>query len=94
MPLLDSLDDGAALVGAVNTVACATGRLIGYNTDMAGFRDSFAQRIAGSCVVARVLAAREPVGQARRWAALFCRAFVPNDWRIADVRRDRAENVG
>src|SRR5262245_18182330 len=43
LPLLDSIDDGAVLVGAVNTVAMRDGRLVGYNTDMIGFRDSFAR---------------------------------------------------
>ncbi|MFN3459173.1 MAG: shikimate dehydrogenase, partial [Novosphingobium sp.] len=40
VPLLDELDDTALAVGAVNTVSIHDGRLIGYNTDMAGFRDS------------------------------------------------------
>src|SRR5512139_3010553 len=42
IPLLDAVDSGAVDVGAVNTVAMRDGRLVGYNTDMAGFRDSFA----------------------------------------------------
>ncbi len=40
LPLLDSLDESAITVGAVNTVAIRQGKLIGFNTDMAGFRDS------------------------------------------------------
>lgn len=40
IPLLDALDDSAASVGAVNTVAMRDGQLIGYNTDMSGFRAS------------------------------------------------------
>src|SRR5690242_20058009 len=48
MPLLDSIDDGAVLVGAVNTVAMRDGRLIGYNTDRLGFRDSFARGLPGA----------------------------------------------
>lgn len=47
MPLLDALDDTAASVGAVNTVAMRDGRLIGYNTDMSGFRDSLATGLPG-----------------------------------------------
>src|SRR5262245_7694197 len=42
MSLLDEIDESAVLVGAVNTVAMRDGKLVGYNTDMAGFRDSFA----------------------------------------------------
>lgn len=37
IPLLDGLDSRAALYGAVNTVRCEGGRMIGYNTDCAGF---------------------------------------------------------
>lgn len=37
LPLLDALSDEAARVGAVNTVHVADGRLIGHNTDGAGF---------------------------------------------------------
>ena len=37
MPLLDGLDDAARAVGAVNTVVLEDGRLVGHNTDAAGF---------------------------------------------------------
>src|SRR5689334_17575670 len=47
MPLLDAIDEGALLVGAVNTVAMRDGRMVGYNTDMIGFRDSFARELPG-----------------------------------------------
>jgi shikimate dehydrogenase len=40
LPFLDELSEGAELVGAVNTVAMRDGALIGFNTDMEGFRDS------------------------------------------------------
>ncbi|MDE2561602.1 MAG: shikimate dehydrogenase [Sphingomonadales bacterium] len=39
IPLLDELDESAAAVGAVNTVQMRGGKLTGYNTDMAGFRE-------------------------------------------------------
>ncbi|MBO9581692.1 MAG: shikimate dehydrogenase [Sphingobium sp.] len=42
IPVLDDLSRNAAMVGAVNTIAMRDGRLIGHNTDMEGFRDSFA----------------------------------------------------
>lgn len=35
--MLDEIDDSAACVGAVNTVKLDAGKLIGYNTDAAGF---------------------------------------------------------
>lgn len=45
IPLLDDLDESAALVGAVNTIAMRDGRLTGHNTDMRGFRDSMAEEL-------------------------------------------------
>ena len=41
IPLLDSLSEGAARVGAVNTIAFRDGRPHGYNTDVTGFAASF-----------------------------------------------------
>ncbi len=37
MPLLDDLDPAARRAGAVNTIVSRDGRLIGFNTDIAGF---------------------------------------------------------
>lgn len=37
IPYMDSVDNAAAIIGAVNTVANNNGRLIGYNTDATGF---------------------------------------------------------
>lgn len=41
MPHLDQIDDGAARVGAVNTVVFRDGKTCGYNTDLWGFAQSF-----------------------------------------------------
>lgn len=38
MPFLDSLNDEAAVIGAVNTVVNSNGKLTGYNTDVVGLR--------------------------------------------------------
>lgn len=40
LPFLDELSAGASAVGAVNTILINSGRLIGYNTDVAGFETS------------------------------------------------------
>lgn len=40
LPYLSELSAEAAAIGAVNTVKVRDGRLIGYNTDCAGFRES------------------------------------------------------
>ena len=47
---LDELDDSASIVGAVNTVAIRGGRLIGYNTDMSGFRQSVVEGLDGAAM--------------------------------------------
>lgn len=39
MPYLDEIDPAALSIGAVNTLLCRDGRLIGYNTDFYGMRD-------------------------------------------------------
>ncbi|MFT6149705.1 MAG: shikimate dehydrogenase [Saprospiraceae bacterium] len=40
IPFLDELDEGAAAIGAVNTIKNQGGRLIGFNTDVHGFEQS------------------------------------------------------
>ena len=41
MKYLDRIDDKAIAIGAVNTVINVNGKLIGYNTDVDGFVESF-----------------------------------------------------
>jgi shikimate dehydrogenase len=41
LPLLDELSDEAAAIGAVNTVVCRDGRLVGHNTDCSGWSWGF-----------------------------------------------------
>ncbi len=40
IPFLDALDPKAESIGAVNTIKLVDGKLIGYNTDYHGFKDS------------------------------------------------------
>lgn len=47
MPLLDSIEHDARVIGAVNTVVCDHGRLTGYNTDVNGFLDGLSS--SGIC---------------------------------------------
>lgn len=44
LPLLDALDEEAAAIGAVNTIAHHEGKLTGYNTDGKGFMRSLEER--------------------------------------------------
>ena len=41
IPMMAKMDDSAVLTGAVNTVLVNPDGLVGYNTDMGGFEDSF-----------------------------------------------------
>lgn len=50
IPLLDSLSEQAARLGAVNTVSFAGGRRTGYNTDVTGFAASFRRGLPGAAV--------------------------------------------
>lgn len=40
MPFLDSVDESARIIGAVNTVVNDKGQLCGYNTDVSGFSEA------------------------------------------------------
>jgi shikimate dehydrogenase len=90
MPLLDSIDEGAVLVGAVNTVAMRDGRLVGHNTDMIGFRDSFARELPQASL-ARVL--QLGAGGAGAAVASALLSLGTKRLEITDVRNDRAEEL-
>ncbi len=40
LPMLDEVEKSAKIIGAVNTVLVENGRIIGYNTDITGFKKS------------------------------------------------------
>jgi shikimate dehydrogenase len=48
IPLLDDLSESAQGVGAVNTIAVQSGRLIGHNTDVTGFGRAVEDLLAAS----------------------------------------------
>lgn len=90
MPLLDAIDDGAALVGAVNTVAMREGKLVGYNTDMTGFRDSFARGLSGVSLKRVMQIGAGGAGAAVAGALL---SLGVRTLEIADIQLDRAETL-
>ena len=45
IPLLDEINSAAKEIGAVNVIKADDGKLIGYNTDYIGFRESLALRL-------------------------------------------------
>lgn len=89
-PLLDELDDSAASVGAVNTVAMRGGRLIGHNTDMSGFRDSLVEGLPGRKQDRVLQLGAGGAGSAVANALLSAGVGV---LEIADMARERAEEL-
>ena len=55
IPLLDELDADARAIGAVNTIVHRDGRLVGYNTDGAGYIRSLKEEVASDLTGANVL---------------------------------------
>jgi len=90
IPLLDELDDSAASVGAVNTVAMRGGRLIGHNTDMLGFRDSLVAGLPGRKQDRVLQLGAGGAGSAVANALLSAGVGV---LEIADMARERAEEL-
>jgi len=55
LPLLDALNEEAAMIGAINTVVVRDGKLTGYNTDIKGFLRAFRERRPDGLARRRVL---------------------------------------
>lgn len=82
---LDALSPAAELMGAVNTVECAGGRLVGHNTDGAGLLRSIAEEgfeIADSRMVV--------IGAGGAGSAAFTQAALDGAARIAVFKRKDA----
>jgi len=88
--LLDELDPDAAFYGAVNTVANRSGRLVGYNTDVAGFYLALRQadaedNLSGKvCVMGVGGAGRTMALEAGRRGAQVCLAVRPSSLQRAE----------
>jgi len=90
MPLLDAIDPEAAAIGAVNTVVReADGRLVGYNTDAAGFLEPLRADLAQTHLyrMARILGAG---GAARAIVA----ALAGHGFTLVLAARDPAKARG
>lgn len=90
IPHLDTLDDDAAALGAVNTVVFEEHRTIGYNTDAPGFGAGFAEGLPGAAVSNVVLLGAGGAGAAVGHALLELGA---GHLTIVDLEVDRATTL-
>ncbi len=90
LPLLDRIDDNAAAIGAVNTIKIEGNKLIGYNTDGAGFLDSLTRR-GVSCKDKKI--AILGAGGAARAIGIYLAGENPSQIFINNRTPSRAERL-
>lgn len=86
LPLLDAVDRLAAAVGAVNTIHVEGGKLIGFNTDVEGFRQTLMPLLQGRKPRALVLGS----GGASR-AVAFVLKELGIKFRVVSRSRERGD---
>lgn len=86
MEYLDEIDGSAKLVGAVNTIVVADGRLIGYNTDAGGYIRSLKE--AGVSIAANSAVILGAGGAARAVVAGFIEAGAAS---VVVAARDKSK---
>jgi shikimate dehydrogenase len=91
IPLLDEITPVAKVIGAVNTVVNREGRLVGYNTDGAGFIDSLKEDAKvdpkGKKVI--VLGA----GGASRAVSVMLAEAKASEITLSDIQEDKAHDL-
>ncbi len=87
IPHLDALDDGAAALGAVNTVVFEENRVVGYNTDAPGFATGFTEGLPGAATKNVVLVGAGGAGAAVGHALLD---LGTEHLTVVDIDVDRA----
>jgi shikimate dehydrogenase len=87
IPHLDMLDDGAAALGAVNTVVYDDGRAVGYNTDAPGFSRGFREGLPNAATSNVVLLGAGGAGAAVGHALLD---LGTDHLTVVDLDIDRA----
>ncbi|MGH3642960.1 MAG: shikimate dehydrogenase [Mycobacterium sp.] len=87
IPHLDTVDDAAAALGAVNTVVFDGARTVGYNTDAPGFATGFAEGLPGAATGNVVLLGAGGAGAAVGHALLELGA---DHLTVVDLDVDRA----
>lgn len=89
MEYLDELDETSKAAGAVNCIVNDGNRLIGMNTDIAGFRESF--KAAGTCVRGKDSLIIGAGGAARACAAFLSEGGA--DIKIINRTKEKAEKL-
>ena len=89
MRLIDEIDSGAQLIGAVNTVKSQNGRLTGFNTDVTGLQDALMRGGWSSRGKVIILGA----GGAARAAVAAMGSMGIQSLVLYDIVRQRAENL-
>ena len=89
MECLDELDETSKAAGAVNCVINDGNQLIGMNTDIAGFRESF--KAAGACVCGKNSLIIGAGGAARACAAFLSEGDA--DIKIINRTKEKAERL-
>jgi shikimate dehydrogenase len=90
VPELDGLSEEAAALGAVNTIVCDAGRLVGHNTDSTGFKEAFERGLPGARTGRVVLLGAGGAGSAVAYATLCLGA---KRLAVLDVEPGRAEEL-
>ncbi|MBO9519742.1 MAG: shikimate dehydrogenase [Porphyrobacter sp.] len=90
IPLLDELSEGAARVGAVNTIAFRDGKRLGSNTDVTGFAESFRRGLPEAAMDVVFQAGAGGAGAATAHAML---AMGANKIVLYDPQEARAEHL-
>lgn len=85
IPYLDSLDDEARAIGAINCVKIADGRLTGYNTDIAGIRVSLDELLGAAVIDAALVLGTGGASQAVQYV------LAQRDIPYSIVSRDGAK---
>jgi shikimate dehydrogenase len=88
--LLDELSQGAAAIGAVNTVVVSDHRLVGHNTDTSGFARAASDLVEGAGQGAVALIGAGGVGRAIAFALANLGVA---EIRIFDADRTKAEKL-
>jgi shikimate dehydrogenase len=87
VPLLDTLTDAAAAIGAVNTIVVHGGRLVGHNTDATGFVRAFSEVLGRPDEAPVVLIGAGGVGRAIAFAMV---ELGVRELRLVDSAAEKA----